>query len=228
MGKLLLLPMRKTVDTIDLPDMTITLSAGIADVVPVPPIVVTPPITTVPPVDPPPPDTGSNNFAVVDIRSRLPWARENTDSRGTHLKHSLTVHWEGPDVIPLMSNEETTRYLIGVAIGHIARDWGGGQRGSGIMYHECIAQSGDSLILRDYTEIAWHAGDDAANLDSRAILVMCSKTTPPTPAQLRAVIKRWNDFGRPPIWPHNHWSPTECPGSQLTELANGLRIAGGY
>jgi hypothetical protein len=224
----LLLPMRKTVDTIDLPDMTLTLTPGIIDVPTAPPPVITPPITPVPPVTAPPPDTGSNQFAVINIHDRLPWAPENNDYRGTAPKHSLTIHWEGPDAIPLMDNEHTIQYLIGVAIGHIARDWGGGQRGGGIMYHECIAQSGDSLIMRDYTEIAWHAGLDAANLDSRAILVMCSSATGPTPAQLRAVIKRWIDFGKPAIWPHRHWSATACPGDQLTALVDQLRVAGGF
>lgn len=228
MGKLLLLPFRKTVDLINLPDMTLTLVPGIVDVPTAPPPVIVPPVTPVPPVVPPPPDTGSNNFAVIDVSSRLPRAPENDDVRGQHTKGSLTIHWEGPDPIPLMNNETTVQYLTGVAIHHIARDWGNGQRGSGIMYHECIAQSGDSLILRGPNDILWHSGNDEANLDSRAILVMCSRVTPPTPAQLRAVIKRWIDNGRAKTYPHSHWSATECPGDQLRGLVAQIRAAGGW
>lgn len=220
--------MRKTVDTIDLPDMTLTLVPGAVDVPTAPPIGVPPVITPVPPIPPPPPDTGSNNFAVVDVSSRMPRAPENDDYRGQHTKGSLTLHWEGPDEIPLMDNEHTVQYLVGVAINHIARDWGNGQRGGGIMYHECIAQSGDTLVLRGPNDILWHAGSDEANLDSRAILVMCSKATPPTPAQLRAVVTRWIQNARPKFWPHRHWSPTECPGDQLTAILDQMRVAGGW
>lgn len=213
-GLYITIPMRVRVDYGDLAgDIT-------TDPVIVPPIIVPPSGVPIPPVTPPPPPVVGGQFQVIDIRNRLPFNPANVDSRPPRYKKSLTFHWEGPDEIPMGDNETTIQRLIGVAASHIARDWGNGQRGSGIMYHECIAPSGDSFTMRDSSENLWHSNVDQQNLDSLAILVWCSQVNPPTLAQLNAIDKRRKDWNAAagialPVFPHSHWTNTACPGDTV-------------
>lgn len=165
------------------------------------------------------------SFAVVEVGDRLPWAPAQRPTPGQHLKESLTIHWLGVNPPRGMSDAESVEYLKGVARFHIDKDWGDGARLDGIAYHEAISASGTSLILRDYTDVVYHAGHYQANLASRAIVVLCGPQVPATDAQLAMLRRRYADFAVP-LFAHSDWSATECPGDQIrgviTELV-GLR-----
>ena len=221
MGKLLILPIRQTVTIEGLPDLTLTLEPGNVMPPQPPPIVVPPPPIPQPP--PPVQPPGSGDFRVVEIGQYLPWAPENNPVPATWPKSSLTFHWEGADVLAATEDGAVQNALVGIAIQHIAKQWAPGVYGNGVMYHECITPLGNSLIMRDYTDVVWHCGDERGNLSSRAILVYCSKATPPTGAQLLAIGKRIADFSQSaghaiPAYPHSKWSPTECPGDKIRSI----------
>lgn len=227
-GLVILLPMRVRAqypnvedEVINLPELTLPpFDSGNGGTTPTPT-----------PVPTPTPSPTPGNFTVTDISSLLPRAPQNDDYRGQHLKHSITFHWEGPDAVPMMDDGQTVEWLKGIAQGHINKDWGNGQGGGGIMYHEVIAQSGNVFITRNDLDILWHAGNDAANLESHAILVVCSAQTPMTQKQIEGVIKRHQDFatvagGVIPAYPHSAWSATQCPGDNLRSLIASW--SGGY
>jgi hypothetical protein len=229
MGKLLILPIRQTVVIEGLPDLTIDLRPG-AELPPVPPG--SPPPGPPPPPQPIPPPIvipptpappGSQGFTVNDISAFLPRKPENDPSPPQDYKDSLTFHWEGADVLTARTDQEVQNAMVGIAIQHIAKQWAPGVYGGGIMYHEVIAPSGNTMNMRDYTDVLWHCGANEGNLHSRAILVYCSLATPPTANQLLAINKRRNDFevnaGHPlPAYPHSFWSPTQCPGDTIRML----------
>jgi hypothetical protein len=228
-GKLLILPMKKTVETIDLPDMTLTLVPGATLPPDTPPVVITPtPVT--PPVVPPivvphpvAPPVGGFNPAVIVIKDELPWDHRNDPTPVSHAKDSLTFHWEGSDPLSAQTDEEVRRAITGIAISHIAKQWAPGVYGNGIMYHEVIAPSGTSFVVRDYLECPWHCGDPDGNNTSRAILVYCSAATAPTDNQFLAIRKRVADFAQSmghaiPVFPHSKWTATQCPGDAIRSV----------
>lgn len=212
-GKRLLLPMRVTPRADELPDVDLTL----------PEITLPGDFIAVPPTVPAPP---SPEFRIHDIIGMLP--REPQNAIGIDTKTSLTFHWEGGSAIPPMSVDGHVIFLQAIARFHIRKNWAasGVVNGDGIMYHEAIGQNGDTFLMRDYGDILYHAGNDVGNRQSRAILVVCSQQTPPTMAQLQAVKKRITDFRanagtRIPAYPHHRWSPTACPGPDITRTLEG-------
>lgn len=170
-------------------------------------------------------DADGFDFPIREVGSFLMWEPANAPTPRTHLKESITFHWEGEGTNLPIDDDSTVSWLAGISAQHIARDWGGGYKGSGIMYHEAIGRSGTSFILRDYTDVVWHAGDDYANRTSRAILVVASLNVPPTPEQFRAIRKRTVDFNSP-VFAHSDWSATQCPGDQIRSLVSNLRENG--
>ncbi len=91
------------------------------------------------------------------------------------------------------------------------------------MYHEMIAPSGTVFLTRDRDDYLWHCGSEEGNRHSRAIQVMCGPSTPPTTAQIVAVEERIR-FHALPVKAHQEWSPTQCPGEELTRY---LQTRGG-
>lgn len=221
-GKLIILPLRVSATFPGIPDEIVTLPE-----VPLPGEVITPIVQPIPSPSPAP-GTGvpiSSAFAIHDVIGMLPRDMANVPFPATHLKESLTFHWEGADKIPAMDVDATVEYLKTLAQGHINRDWGGGQHGAYIMYHEVIGQNGDSYICHDYEDVVWHCGNEYGNQTSRAILVLCSQATPPTQAQIMAIRKRTSDF-KAPVKGHRDWSATECPGAVVYQTVQDLRALG--
>lgn len=219
-GKLIILPLRTSASFPGIPDEVIYLPE-----VPLPgqdisPTPIPSPSPTPVPVVPPIP-----TYGLHDIIGMLPKNAANIPAPATHLKSSLTFHWEGADPIAPMGVDATVAFLRVVAQQHIDRDWGNGQRGAYIMYHEAIGQNGDSYIMHDYTDVVWHSGNNEGNLSSRAILVIASAATPPTAAQLGAMGKRAADF-KAPVFSHLDWSPTQCPGDVIRMRVVQLRGLG--
>ncbi len=216
MGRKIILPLRIHVELEELPATDVELPAVNvpAYVTPRPTAPGSQPPASVPPV--------ASSLYLVDLAGRLPTAPENAPVPATALKSSLTVHWLGGDFSRTASDDEARARLEAIARDHIARDWGNGQGGSGIMYHEAIAPSGTVFVLRDYTEVVWHAGSEDGNLHSRAVLVLCGPSTPATPAQLSALRRRFQDFGVR-VYGHREWSATQCPGDQLMEVVLSAR-----
>lgn len=215
MGKKIILPLRVTVE---LPD-------EIRDGMELGTIVAPGPILTPPPAPTPQPGPGpvAGTVSVEELTRQLPRREENRDSRGSSLKSSLTIHWLGPSGPGDPSDDGVRQLLFRIAFDHIAKDWGGGQGGQGIMYHEAIAPSGRVFVTRDYTEILWHADNAEANATSRAILVVCSQAVNATAEQISVLRRRYADFQKPPTYPHSRWTATACPGDLLRSVIGALR-----
>jgi len=185
-----------------------------------------PPVFIPGPTLPPPPIPGVA-FVTHDIRGLLP--TDSAWSIGSAPKNSLTIHWEGATPIPALSVDGHTTYLQAIAGAHIRKNWSatGTVHGDGIMYHECIGQNGDIFLMREDGAILYHANNQAANVSSRAILVLCSRETPPTQQQLASLRQRvaairshWATNAR--VHPHSFWTGTECPGDAIRAVVAGL------
>lgn len=185
-----------------------------------------PPVFVPGPQPPTTPPAGTV-FPEYNIYPELREVQSNLPFPALLTKTSQTFHWEGPDPIPVMTDAETIWYLKGINEQHIGRDWGNGQRGSGIMYHEAIAQSGATIIMRGAELVLWHSNNDEGNKYSRAVLVVCSAMTPPTPAQQLAIRQRAAAFRQKvpgaPQYPHGpHWTNTACPGDTIRSIVASL------
>jgi hypothetical protein len=221
-GKLLILPLRLRVEVpeftgpeLELPE----ISVPIAPAPPGPP----PPPPPPPPGQPPPPQPPpTTSIRFVDLRGILPTAPQNRPSPATAPKGSVTVHWLGGAFDRAASDNDAIAYLTQIAREHIARNWGAGFGGSGIMYHEAIGPNGTAFILRDFNEILWHANHNEANRSSHAELVMSGPGSPETDAQLATLRRRLVDF-QVPVFGHREWSSTACPGERLMGVVRDTR-----
>ena len=167
-------------------------------------------------------------ISIVDLRGALPRVTGNDPYPLQQEKTSLTVHYQGVDVDLTLPDDRASLLIKSDALGHIRRDWGNGQGGGGVMYHEMIAPSGTVFITRDPDDYLWHCGSDFGNRHSRAIQVMCGPATPPTPAQLTALEARIVAHGLP-VKGHRDWSPTQCPGQEVyvfLQGRGGVAVAG--
>lgn len=211
MGRKIILPLRVTVEIPETPG---------TGPIELPPIEFPLPGVPAPTPTSPAPAPGpiAETVKIVDIRGQLPRRLERDPSPATAPKTSLTVHWLGDSGPPFGSDEDMRQYLFQIAFQHLEKDWGGGSRGGGIMYHEAIAPSGTVFLTRNDPDVLWHAGAHEGNLSSRAILVMCSVQVQPNDTQIRVLRRRHRDFGH--IWWGGHyvWSPTACPGPRLKEV----------
>jgi hypothetical protein len=221
-GKLLILPLRVRVQVpdftgpeLELPEIVVPVEGA----PPGPPAPAPPPPPGTPPPTPTPPPT---SIRVVDLRGWLPAAPENRPSPATARKDRVTVHWLGGEFARNASDDDAAAYLHNIARDHIAKNWGAGFGGSGIMYHEAIGPTGTRFILRDFDEILWHANHNEANRLSHAELVMSGPGSPETDAQLAVLRVRLRDFSVP-VFGHREWSSTACPGERLMEVVRSTR-----
>lgn len=150
-------------------------------------------------------------MAVVDLRDELPRADW---SEGVSPKSSITVHWNGT---PLPDDVSDLDVIFGDAHYHVSKDWSpapGIQGGDGIMYHRLYGRDGTVYLTRDPGDVLWHSGSTIGNLTSEAWQVMVGEGEACTPAQLAALRRDLAADGRP-VFPHSHWSATQCPGDEL-------------
>lgn len=142
-------------------------------------------------------------------------------SIGTAPKYSVTVHWNGTPLPDGVNDEDV---IWGDANYHISKDWSpepGIQGGDGIMYHRLYGRDGTVYLTRDPSDILWHCGDTFGNWHSEAWQVMVGAGETCTPEQL-AALKRDLQAEERPLFPHRHWSPTQCPGDELVGVLANL------
>jgi hypothetical protein len=162
---------------------------------------------------------------VIDIIAQMPRLPRGPAGQ-TDLHDTLTFHWNGAEFSRNASDDECFAALVQIAFQHQRKDWssnGSGAFGDTIMYHEALCPSGTVMVMRDYSEVVWHASNDRANRTSRAILVLSGPNTEATPRQLDAMALRYQDFQRPPIFGHMEWVATACPGPRIMEKIRQLR-----
>ncbi|HEV8670957.1 MAG TPA: glucosaminidase domain-containing protein [Candidatus Limnocylindria bacterium] len=152
----------------------------------------------------------------------LPREYGNDPQPLTQVKDKWTLHWPGEDVDPAMDDNAAVALITRIAQEHINRDWGGGQRGGGIMYHRVIGPTGTVFITRDETDWTWHSsvdGPGGGNRSSIAILVVYGKTGASTSAQNAALDELIATHATYVVYGHRDWTPTTCPGDVLYQYA---------
>lgn len=97
----------------------------------------------------------SNGLAAFDVRAALPRASWTWATRPLSFIKRIVVHYDGV-FAPDQYNEMDR--LISEAAYHREKDWGGGARGDGLMYHISISRSGAVRWCRNFEEITWHCG----------------------------------------------------------------------
>ena len=105
---------------------------------------------------------------------------------------------------------------------HINRDWGGGARGDGLMYHFKIDNVGEIFWCRDLEDLLWAAGP--ANATSIHICMDGTVGQTPTAAQaaglnrlLYELCYKHPEFpaGRGNVKGHKEVMATQCPGDSF-------------
>jgi hypothetical protein len=191
-----------------------------------PPIFIPAPTRPVPPLPPSLPPVGlPAGRPVIDVIAQMPRLPQGPAGQ-TDLHDSLTFHWNGANFSRSASDDECFAALVQIAFQHQRKDWssdGSGAFGDTIMYHEAICPSGTVYVMREYSEVAWHSGIDRGNRTSRGILVLSGPDTEATSRQLEAMTLRYQDFQLPPIWGHQEWSATACPGPRIMAHVRVLR-----
>ena len=117
------------------------------------------------------------------------------------------------------------------AVKHATVHWWGtpsGQAFDGIVSHLCnkaaevsahyVISAGRVAQLVDEKDSSWANGNRVANFES--ITIECDPndvlgTLPVLAALVKDIRSRWGDL---PIYPHQHWTSTECPGDYLPHL----------
>ena len=124
----------------------------------------------------------------------------NTDRKGHSIKH-VTVHWWG---------EPSGQSFDGIV------NWLCDPKAQ-VSAHYVISPTRVARIV-DESHRSWANGNSVAN--SESITIECDPndvegTLPVLAALIADIRSRHGDL---PIYPHQHWTPTECPGEYLPHL----------
>ncbi len=168
---------------------------------------------------------------ITDIRGALP-------RNGSYMRRPLgaisqiAVHWDAQ--FRPHEYDSVQRY-IQEAQEHINRDWGGGARGDGLMYHYKIDNVGQVFLCRDHEDVLWNVGGNP-NWYTLAVNFDCAPGQLPTKEQAEAFEKlmHYLCFEQPAmpatqgdVHGHREYVPTECPGDRIEQMvqeynANGV------
>ncbi|OFT62550.1 hypothetical protein HMPREF3159_03295 [Brachybacterium sp. HMSC06H03] len=131
----------------------------------------------------------------------------NTDRKGHSVKH-ITVHWWG---------KPSGQSFDGIV------DWLCNPEAN-VSAHYVISATRVARIV-DESHRSWANGNSVAN--SESITIECDPnnvlgTLPVLAALVADIRSRWGDL---PIYPHQHWTSTECPGDYLPHLGAADQLA---
>lgn len=165
---------------------------------------------------------------IKDLRTQLARANWNIGKRPTGPRF-ITLHWNGPTVAAFGNPKGEIEQLKFDARYHIAKDWGNGQHGDGIMYHGATLSDGSHYQLRDWNAVLWHCRNYEGNLWSLAWTCPLGGTQKPTSKQhyaVREVLAQLCDMFNIPwynVRGHNQWASTTCPGT-LQPILDSWRL----
>lgn len=105
---------------------------------------------------------------LIDIRDELARNPDGGPNETCPLaeKRGVIVHYNGPAV-----HLDDRAQLRADAAYHCDKDWGGGQRGDGLMYHIAIGANGEKWLCRDLGAVLWHCGAWPENRIALAVQV---------------------------------------------------------
>ncbi len=163
---------------------------------------------------------------LIDIRDQLARNADGGPNETCPLaeKRGVIVHYNGPAV-----HLDDRAQLRADAAYHCAKDWGGGQRGDGLMYHIAIGTNGEKWLCRDLGAVLWHCGAWPENRIALAVEVPIGEDQRATPAQLRALAEVCDDWlradhgSRDDVKGHLEVSATSCPGTLMDDFVRPYR-----
>lgn len=129
---------------------------------------------------------------------------------------SITTHWWGDPV------GQTYAGIL---------DWFCNPKSSVTTSAHFVASDGQVACIVSPGDAAWHAGSPYGNVHSIGIECnpRCSDGDYATVAWLVAQIRSW--YGALPLYPHNYWTSTTCPGDyrldRIDALAGQITAQGG-
>ena len=167
---------------------------------------------------------------MTDVRAQLPRS-------GTYMRRPLSaitkfaIHWDA--MYRPHDYDSITRY-VGEANMHINKDWGGGARGDGLMYHIKIDNVGEVFQCRDYEDVLWNVGG-AANYNTLAVCFDCGADQAPTREQVESFKTLMDDLcnqhpefpaSQGDVYGHRDFNATQCPGDRFEQMVNEYRNSG--
>jgi len=148
-------------------------------------------------------------------------------------KQGVVVHYNGGTVPNATDSGSAWQQVVRNAAYHTYRDWGGGARGDGLMYHVAIGPNGEMWQCRDLDAVLWHCGSWPENETYLSVLVPIGGEQRATPAQLNALrlfVSRFCDelgIPRSRVVGHKELSPTSCPGTLMEDFVLPYRKGAG-
>lgn len=176
---------------------------------------------------------------MIDARSQLATATQGQGGvqRGPYetiplsKKRGVVVHYRG---VVTDANAGLASFKSDATY-HVGKNWASrGEApilGSGIMYHVGIDGQGNVYLLRDLDRVLWHCGAWPQNENTLAIQLPLGGNQRATNVQLQAlnrVVDDWLAFTKAPdteVWGHQELSPTDCPGTLMTDFVKPYRNA---
>ncbi|MDP4228572.1 MAG: peptidoglycan recognition family protein, partial [Bacteroidota bacterium] len=159
---------------------------------------------------------------LIDVRSKLP-RNGSIQRRPVSAIKRIATHWDA--LYRPHEYDSLARYIQEANL-HINRDWGGGARGDGIMYHYKIDNVGDVYWCRDHEDMLWNVGG-AANWDTLAVCFDAGDDQTITKEQaesfkelMEILCFHHDEFpaSQGDVYGHREFNPTECPGDQIMNL----------
>ena len=142
----------------------------------------------------------------------------------------IVVHWDGSEV-GLGEGYDPAAVYAREARAHIAKDWGSGSFGYGLMYHERISRDSRVSLTRPAEHVVWACC--GANAISYNVCVDAGPEWDATYSQVAVlggrVERLRSDFGLPRATVYGHGeltsfgNRTECPGDYLREWCRRYR-----
>lgn len=173
-------------------------------------------------------------YPTRDVIAALPVAPWNARPRRKRADiRMLVVHWDGGPA-PIPDGYDPLEYYRWEARYHIAKDWGKGAHGYGLMYHRKIARDGTVYLVREPEDVVWAATH--ANPIGLMICVDAGPWSAPTEPQRDSLrgqldaLRAEYGLAQGAVWAHGelvaYGNQTECPGSALLELVRAYRAGG--
>lgn len=133
---------------------------------------------------------------------------------GPRSVEAITIHWWGDPV------GQTFEGIV---------DWFCNPNSSVTTSAHYVASAGQVACIVSPDDAAWHAGNAYGNVHTIGIECnpRCSDGDYQTVAELIAYLR--GIYGDIPIYPHNHWTGTSCPGNydlaRLDALSRGVTVS---
>jgi hypothetical protein len=148
-------------------------------------------------------------------------------------KEGIVIHYNGAAVPGADESQAAWQQVVRDAAYHVSRDWGGGARGDGLMYHVSVGPAGELWQCRDLDAVLWHCGSWPENASYLSVLVPIGGEQRATPAQLAALRTFVSNFAaalgipKARVVGHQELSPTSCPGTLMADFVLPYRRGDG-